>query len=97
MDTGENGRIQTPVEVLRHGPKVPPRSAVTAPVPGVKAPTNAPPANQPVDEESGPTRWAEEEDAPRPARNSFGPLGLVAAAVLLMVAVYLGATLLMKH
>ncbi|HEV3383671.1 MAG TPA: protein kinase, partial [Gemmata sp.] len=97
MDTSEQGRLQTPVEVLRPAPKLPPRSAVSAPIPGAKAPTNAPPANQPVEEEAGPTRWAEEEVAPKPARSSFGPFGLVAAAVLLMVAVYLGATLLMKH
>ena len=60
------------------------------------------PVEQPVpasalDTEPSPDGWAEEEAASAPPRSSFGPLGLVAGAVLLMVAVYLGATLLMKH
>ena len=45
-----------------------------------------------------PTRqaWAEDEAAGEPRGATFGPIGLVAAALLLMVAVYYGATLLMK-
>jgi serine/threonine-protein kinase len=39
-----------------------------------------------------PLAWADEDGD----RRSFGPVGLVAAALLLMVAVYFGATLLMK-
>jgi serine/threonine-protein kinase len=91
-DTRELGRIQTPVEVPRQGNKLPTRAASAGAAPGAKAP-----AKQAGDEEAVPTRWADEVDAPQPARSSFGAVGLVAAAVLLMVAVYLGATLLMKH
>lgn len=56
-------------------------------------------AHTPV-ETARPTRggrhasWADEEPDGRKA--SFGPIGLVAAALLLMVAVYYGATMLMK-
>jgi serine/threonine-protein kinase len=39
------------------------------------------------------TRWAEEAG---PDRKGFGPVGIVAAALLLMVVVYFGATILMK-
>jgi hypothetical protein len=41
-----------------------------------------------------PAGWTDDE--PDGRRSGFGPIGLVAAALLLMVAVYLGATLLMK-
>jgi serine/threonine protein kinase len=95
-ETSEVGRIQTPIEVLRPGSKMATRSA-TAMAAGAKAPTNVPPGKPQGGEDATPTRWADEEDGPRPARNGFGAVGLVAAAVLLMVAVYLGATLLMKH
>ena len=39
--------------------------------------------------------WADEGSGDR-SGGGFGPLGLVAAALLIMVAVYFGATLLMK-
>jgi hypothetical protein len=40
--------------------------------------------------------WADEEPAAKKPANAIGPVGLVAFALLLMVAVYFGATLLMK-
>jgi serine/threonine protein kinase len=43
-----------------------------------------------------PANWAEEEADGQPQR-SFGPIGMIAAALLLMVIVYLGATVLMKQ
>ena len=39
--------------------------------------------------------WADEGKGERTS-GGFGPLGLIAAALLIMVAVYFGATLLMK-
>jgi hypothetical protein len=42
-----------------------------------------------------PTGW--DDDAAGAPTRTFGPVGLVAAALLLMVVVYLGATLLMKQ
>lgn len=39
--------------------------------------------------------WAD-EDVPEPRPGGFGPVGLVAAALFIMVTVYIGATLLMK-
>lgn len=59
------------------------------PVPGAKPVKQAAP-------ESIPSGWADEELAAVPTR-TFGPIGLVAAALLLMVIVYLGATVLMKQ
>ncbi len=43
-----------------------------------------------------PANWAEEEADGQPQR-AFGPIGMIAAALLLMVIVYLGATVLMKQ
>ncbi len=40
--------------------------------------------------------WADEEPERRDGGGGFGPVGLIAAALLLMVAVYFGATMLMK-
>jgi hypothetical protein len=98
MDTGEVGRTQTPLEVPRSGLKIPTRGAATLPAPTAKtaAKTTASPQEAP-EADPAPLGWAEEEQAPAPARNGFGPVGLVAAALLLMVAVYFGATLLMKQ
>jgi len=98
MDTGEVGRTQTPLEVPRSGLKIPTRGAATLPAPTAKtaAKTTASPQEAP-EADAAPLGWAEEEQAPAPARNGFGPVGLVAAALLLMVAVYFGATLLMKQ
>jgi hypothetical protein len=43
-----------------------------------------------------PAGWADEDAAAIP-RRSFGPIGMIAAALLLMVIVYLGATVLMRQ
>jgi serine/threonine protein kinase len=43
-----------------------------------------------------PANWVE-EDPEGKAQRSFGPVGMIAAALLLMVIVYLGATVLMKQ
>jgi len=43
-----------------------------------------------------PAGWADDDAAAIPKR-SFGPIGMVAAALLLMVIVYLGATVLMRQ
>ena len=97
MDTSEVARSQTPLEVPRSGLKIPTRGAATLPAPTAKpAPKTAAP--QPAGEAApAPLGWTEEEVVPAPARNGFGPVGLIAAALLLMVAVYFGATLLMKQ
>jgi serine/threonine-protein kinase len=99
LDNGDNGRSQAQQEVQRPAPKFPSRSA-TAPTSsnGSSALKSAPTSTNLVEEsEAGPTGWAVEEQTSTQPRNGFGPLGLVAAAVLLMVAVYFGATLLMKQ
>jgi serine/threonine-protein kinase len=42
--------------------------------------------------------WADEETSrDSSGKGGFGPLGLVCAALILMIAVYLGATMLMKQ
>jgi hypothetical protein len=42
--------------------------------------------------------WADEETAGDASRGSnFGPLGLVCVALILMITVYLGATMLMRQ
>jgi serine/threonine-protein kinase len=43
-----------------------------------------------------PANWVDEDVGGKPQR-SFGPVGMIAAALLLMVIVYLGATVLMKQ
>lgn len=91
-ETGEIGRSQTPLEVPQAGLKIPTRTATTPPAPTAKT---SPADQQPAADEN--TRWAEEEATSAPARNGFGPVGLIAAALLLMVAVYFGATMLMKQ
>jgi serine/threonine protein kinase len=53
-----------------------------------KTPVAMPPTHRPA-----PNGWVDE---PAPKKVNFGPLGLVAVAVLIMVAVYFGATQLMK-
>jgi serine/threonine-protein kinase len=55
----------------------------------------APPAAPEPAANRGQKGWADDEPARRPS--SIGPIGLVAFALLLMVAVYFGATLLMKQ
>ncbi len=92
-ETGAEVKAHTPVELARPAmPKLPTRGATTG-KPAKGAPKAAPaPQLEPVEEEA--TAWAEEVGPERKA--GVGPLGLVAAAVLIMVVVYLGATMLMK-
>jgi serine/threonine-protein kinase len=71
--------------------KAPPGSKVTTPAKSSTA-SKAPPAKG----SAIPPGWADEDAAAAPAR-SFGPIGLVAAALLLMVIVYLGATMFLKQ
>jgi serine/threonine-protein kinase len=52
------------------------------------------PTEMPSQTRGAPAGWVD-EPAPR-ARGNFGPVGLIVAAVLIMVAVYFGATQLMK-
>jgi serine/threonine-protein kinase len=92
LETSEVGRIQTPVDVPRHGSKLLTRAAPADQ--NARVPANAAQTKPATEEEAA---WAEEVEARSQTRSSFGQLGLVAATILLMVAVYLGATLLMKH
>src|SRR5262245_10995666 len=88
VDTAETGSASNVRTTPESGPnrgaaKPPPsRSTVAAPA----KPTKPAPA-----EEDDLPAWADEVTERR-----FGPVGLVAAALLLMVAVYFGATLLMR-
>ncbi|MCS6865033.1 MAG: protein kinase [Gemmataceae bacterium] len=87
-------RTPPPLEPARPAvPNLPTRGNTMAPV--VKtAPVglSPPPSPDPL-EDTGPA-WAEEADDTN--KPTFGTVGLIAAAVLVMVVVYFGATLLMK-
>jgi len=62
-----------------------------------KASTTKASTIKPVGKADGlPPGWADEEALAVP-KKSFGPVGMVAAALLLMVIVYLGATVLMRQ
>ena len=77
-------------------PKLPTRGATTgkpAAQPAAKAKSPAPQLEA-VDEPEETPAWAHE--AGEEKKQSFGAIGIIAAALLLMVAVYFGATLLMK-
>jgi serine/threonine-protein kinase len=89
VETGPPAR-RTPAEPGRPLPKLPTRGAAKA------APQPVPPAElEPVDEPVA--AWAAEADAPEQRQGGgMGPLGLVAAALVIMVVVYIGATMLMK-
>ncbi len=80
---------RTPTEPSRPLPKLPTRGAKPAPKP-------APPAELEEVEEPVPAWAAEVSDEPAPRSGGMGPLGLVAAALVIMVVVYIGATMLMK-
>jgi serine/threonine protein kinase len=80
---------RTPAEPSRPLPKLPTRGAKAAP----KAP---PPVELEEVEDAVPAWAAEVNDEPAPRSGGMGPLGLVAAALVIMVVVYLGATMLMK-
>lgn len=86
-------KAQTPPPA--RGPSLPNRASFQAAMQvepeldfGPPAPSHAPAAQRPPS-------WTEEElNEPKPS--AFGPIGMVAAAMFIMVVVYLGTTLLMK-
>ena len=82
------------------GRTAPPKSShASRPLPGKSNPgTKAVPVQKAPQKAANniPPGWADDAAAAIPKRG-FGPIGLVAAALLLMVVVYLGATLLMKQ
>jgi serine/threonine-protein kinase len=88
----------------RPATKVPSRSSAGMPArpaaaparPAAKAPAR-PAAKQAAQDDDVPLGWAEEEPTRESVRRNFGPIGLVCVALILMVAVYFGATLLMKQ
>jgi serine/threonine-protein kinase len=80
---------RTPTEPSRPMPKLPTRGAKPAPV--APPPAALDEADEPV------LAWAAEVSDESPARaGGVGPIGLVAAALVVMVVVYIGATMLMK-
>lgn len=79
---------RTPAEPSRPLPKLPTRGAKPAPT--------APPTELEEVENAVPAWAAEVSDEPAPRSGGVGPLGLVAAALVIMVVVYIGATMLMK-
>ncbi len=103
FDAAPAARTPLPADGPRPAGKGPGRGPApgrSAAVPG-RAARRAAPEPEPVpDAEELEMGWAEEVPE-RAARGSagggFGPLGLVVVAVVLMVAVYFGATLLMKQ
>jgi serine/threonine-protein kinase len=93
-DTGAAAKAQT-TETSRTTPKLPPRGAARSSLPAMPVPKAKSPAPQlePV-EDADLTAWATEAEGEK--KPSFGAVGIIAAALLLMVVVYFGATLLMK-
>jgi serine/threonine protein kinase len=92
--------VQAPARVAP-GRTAPPPGRATAPksVPATKgAPAARASAAKMATSGAGaiPANWVD-EDADGKAPRSFGPIGMIAAALLLMVIVYLGATVLMKQ
>ncbi|MCI0701415.1 MAG: protein kinase [Planctomycetia bacterium] len=88
--TPAGSKPKLPAAPGRSTPNLPTRAATNAnPAPAKGAPAKPAPA-PPLDDDE--PAWADEA----PERRTFGTVGLVAAALLLMVAVYFGATLLMK-
>lgn len=67
---------------------LPTRAATAAPV-GRPAPVEPEAAAEPA--------WANETAEPPAGRSALGPIGLVAVALILMVSVYFGATMLLKQ
>ena len=96
QDTGASAKSHTPHEGARTAlPKLPTRAAAGRPEPRPAKPAPAPPPDlEPVEEVENAGAWAEE--MPERKGANMGPVGLIAAAVLLMVGVYLAATILMK-
>jgi serine/threonine-protein kinase len=91
-DTKEGrGKSQTPPDTRASKNKIPTRGATnTAPPARPAKPRPAP--LEPVADDGGPA-WAEEVV---PRKLSFGAVGIIAAALLLMVIVYISATMLLK-
>jgi serine/threonine-protein kinase len=99
-DTGDAPRTRTPAEPARALPKLPTRGATGArpaaqPAPAVKPVRKAPaPQLEAVEEFDEAPAWASDNDEEK--KSNLGTIGIVVVAVVLMVAVYFGATLLMK-
>lgn len=94
-ETGAISKTPTPTELSpKAQPKLPTRGATSGKP--AAAPAKAKPAPAPeleaVEEED--PKWADE--AAPAAKPGIGPVALIAAAVLIMVAAYFGATMLMK-
>lgn len=90
-ETGGPPKSHPPLEPTRPAPKLPTRPAPLAP-PAKKS--ALPPELEPVADAEDAVAWADETSPDR--KPTFGPVGIIAAAVLIMVVVYLGATMLMK-
>ena len=94
-DTGAAAPVHTPPAGARSAlPKLPTRGPANArpePKPVKAAP---PPAPIPDEEVEDVGEWAEEVSERK--NSSAGTIGLVAVAIVLMIAVYIGATMLMK-
>jgi serine/threonine protein kinase len=87
-------KTQTPPPV--RGPSLPSRALLQSGLP-VLDEFEGPPASQSPLEPAQPSHapaWTEDELNDN--KNAFGPVGMIAAAMFIMVAVYLGTTLLMK-
>lgn len=97
-DTGAATRSQTPPELGRGAlPKLPTRGATAGrpePKPATKPVKPLPPQLEEVPDEE--PAWADEAAEPKAKGNNAGTIGLIAVAVVLMVVVYIGATMLMK-
>ncbi len=98
-DTGLAAKSQTPAEPARALPRLPTRG-VTSGKPDAPAaqpaqrPKSPAPQLEVVEDFEETPAWATESAAEKKA--NFGAVGIAAAAIILMVAVYFGATLLMK-
>ncbi len=81
-------RSQPPVDPARASMKLPTRGA--PPAQSTKLPV---PQQEPVEEDEAPA-WSDETPTEKPS--TFGTVGIVAVSLLLMVGVYIAATMLMK-
>lgn len=86
-------KAQTPAPA--RGPSLPSRASFQHASPALPELDLGPPAPHDAPAPHRPPSWTEEE-LNEPRQNAFGPIGMVAAAMFIMVAVYLGTTLLMK-
>jgi serine/threonine-protein kinase len=103
-ETGATSKAPTPVESPRTAlPKLPTRGATSgkaapaAPARGAQAALAPSPSLdlEPV-EDAQPTSWSDDAAPERKGGAGVGPVALVLIAVVLMAAVYFGATMLMK-